>query len=377
VQEYWFCEACKSMNRASAQQCYRCRAPKQTSTMATVQERQPGTVLSPGLDEQDRQLAWALMARHRYQSAWQLGYLSAALLAIAGVVVLAVLGLELSIVFSRRSVEVLPASDSRFVLLLTALVALPLLLLLTVVVHSVFLALTTLNTPALGGGSPRFDPVRAGLWWIESTLWAIRAGLAFVVPPFMCLAALLMGGLFMGLTTGIVWFVLAYWLLGDPITSLAKPRRLLQDLYERLALPGSPDSRMVSWWTMAWGAARGISYATAAVIYIVIVVVGLVSLLGHFMGFGIQSASPEESEAALTALGVFVLLAQLACDGIAWYLLILITVELSKRQRARESWVLSGTAFRPNELSQPVAAGATAPPASVTQPGPPPAAPPG
>jgi hypothetical protein len=352
MQEYWFCEACKSMNRASARLCYRCRAPKESSTMATVRERQPGTVLTPGLDEADRQLAWTLMARHRYQSAWQLGYVSAGLLAAVGVAVLAVLVLELGIVVSRRSVEPLPATDPLFLLLLLAVLALPLLGLAAVVAHSIFLALTTLNAPALGGGSPRFDPLRAGLWWIESTLWAIRAGLAFVVPPFVCLVGLFMGGLIFGLASGIVWFVLAYWLLGDPITSLTKPRRLLQDLYERLAIPGSPDTRVVSWWALCWGAARGISYATAAVIYLAIMVVGILSVFGLFVGFEIEPASPEQSALAFTVLAVFVGLAQLICDGIAWYLLVVITVELSRRQRAREAWVLSGVSPWLNQLGQ-------------------------
>jgi len=43
----------------------------------------------------------------------------------------------------------------------------------TLVVHSIFLCLTSINSPALGSGSPRFDPARAAVWWIESYLWAI------------------------------------------------------------------------------------------------------------------------------------------------------------------------------------------------------------
>ena len=80
MQESWFCAQCKSMNRATSQQCYKCRAPKAGATLATVADRPLGVVLTPGLDEEHREVAWTLMFRQSYVSAWKLGYAAAALL---------------------------------------------------------------------------------------------------------------------------------------------------------------------------------------------------------------------------------------------------------------------------------------------------------
>ena len=92
--------------------------------------------------------------------------------------------------------------------------------------------------------------------------------MAFVLPPFLTLFALGLGGPIFGLGGGIVWFVCAYWLLGDPVSCLGKPKRLLQDLWDRLGVPGSADSRIVLFWSVAWGTGRGIEYAVSGVAYL-------------------------------------------------------------------------------------------------------------
>ncbi len=291
MQEFWFCEACKSMNRGNADNCYRCRAPKDSSTMATVVRRQPGVVLTPGLDEEHRAVAWTLMLRQTYVSAWKLGYVAATLLLLVIAVGAVAAAIEIGLMVSRGSPTPVAPADARSPIFLVTLLAMGLIGLCAAVAHSVFLGLTSMDAPALGSGSPQFDPVRAGLWWIESWLWAIRAGLAFVVPPLLCLFAMSIGGVIFGLVLGLVWGVCAFWLLGDPITSLGKPGRLLKDLWGRLAVPGSADSRMVTLWSATWGVARGVDYAIAAVTYIAIMALAVASFVSSRSGVSIGGSS--------------------------------------------------------------------------------------
>ena len=180
MQEFWFCARCKSMNRAGALKCYKCQAPKGQATLATVAHRQQGVVLTPGLDDEHRELAWTLMFRQTYISAWKLGYLAAALLFALLAVWCALAGASLvaiARVFSVWNTATDPSIGALegplgyilgFGVIGAALIAIA-----TLVVHSIFLCLTSINSPALGSGSPRFDPARAAVWWIESYLWAI------------------------------------------------------------------------------------------------------------------------------------------------------------------------------------------------------------
>ena len=350
MQEYWFCEACKSMNRANSRSCYRCRAPRDAATMGTVIQRQPGTVLSPSLDEHDRAAALELMRYHGYFSAWRIGYVAASLLALAGAILLALSADLFALMPFIVQNRTLPADDPRTTWLTILVFAFSVAALFGIVIHSVFLGLSSANTRALGAGTPRFYPLRAALWWVESSLWAIRASLGFIVPVLVVYLATLIGVLFLGilgaiifgLFLGIVWVVLTYMLLGNPITSLGKPKRLLADLYDRLAVPGSRDGRVVSWWAMSWGVSRSIVDAVAALIYLVVLAVVLIALVGFFVGFQLDFAPAEQSNDAYTALVIFVTGAQIIAELVAWVLLIVITWEIADRQRIRENWVQSG-----------------------------------
>lgn len=358
MQEFWFCDVCKSMNRAAADVCYSCRAPKTRASFASVQARAAGAVLTPGLDEEHRQAAWSLMANNRYVSAWRLGYLSAALLAATIVALLVFPALDLAAMISRRTSDPQALLETGSWIVPVVVLGAVVIILAAVVVHSVFLGLADLDVPALGGGTARFGPLRAGLWWIESALWAFRAALAFVVPPMLCLLGLAFGGVIFGLVSGLVWFALAYNVLGDPVTCLTKPHRLLADLYARLALPDSTDGRIVTWWAMAWGVARGISYAVGAVIYLTIV---LVVILSIFTPIGLTLVSEGEGPAAVSSGAAMLLvdlvaLVQIVADVVSLVLLYQITLELVARQRIRERWVLSGLklALPATPISMPV-----------------------
>jgi hypothetical protein len=368
MQEYWFCAGCKSMNRANDKVCYKCRAPREQATLLTVAERQQGVVLTPGLDEEHRQVAWALMSRNSYVSAWQLGYVAAGLIvlyAILGVLFVAEQGMLLGVyLFSPDGVDSTQDLLPGVVLGVTSL-AVSLALVAAVAVHSCFLGLTSMNAPALGSGSPRFDPVRAGLWWIESHLWAIRGGLAFVGPALLCFMGIALGGLIFGLTAGVVWAVCAFWLLGDPITNLGKPRRLLEDLWTRLAVPGSADSRIVTWWAAAWGTAFGVAYAVAALTFVAIIVVAFVEIVLAIGGAELQPASRSQTVLVLGLTYVLVTIIEVAAYVTSLVLLARITIGLAERQRVREAWVRSGSG-----APSAAAPGSAAPSDSAAQPGP-------
>jgi hypothetical protein len=119
----------------------------------------------------------------------------------------------------------------------------------------------------------------------------------------------------------------------------------------------------------------------AALIYVAILVVGIVSFVGFFLGIGFEPASASERNTAFVALGLIVGGIQIVCDAVAWCLLIQITLELARRQRIREKWVLSGLppSQAPNApADQPPPQGPTAPAPGPTPwtPGLPAAAPP-
>ena len=342
MQEFWFCASCKSMNRASSQQCYRCKARKTEATLATVANRQQDVVLTPGLDEEHREVAWTLMFRQKYISAWKLGYLAAGLI-FATLAVSAFTAVQtVVIVIVGSSLRAGGPNGGQVALLgVTGLASLGVGVLM-VVVHSVFLCLTSMNAPALGSGSPRFDPARAAVWWIESALWAIRGGLAFVIPPMLAVFGLLIGGRIFGLAIGVVWSICAFWLLGDPITNLGKPKRLLADLWDRLGVPGSANSRTVTLWSFAWGTARGISYLVSAMLFLAIIVLAFAGLFIGMMGQEITPASQDQTILVGRLIADFILIVEFVADGIGLYLLARVTLELARRQRTREEWVLRG-----------------------------------
>ena len=346
MQEYWFCSRCKSMNRSAASVCYSCKATKADNTFATQVERQEGAVLTPGLDEEHRAVAWTLMAGRTYVSSWRLGYLAAALL-VASMPITLVLGF----VASRFVLE----SGDRMAYFQRStgypfLIACLLFFLVAIIVHSAFLGLASMDAAALGSGSPRFGAVRAAVWWIESYLWALRGGLAFVVPPLLTLGALISGGLIFGLIMGFAWMACALVVLGDPIRSLARPARLLSDLYVRSAVKGSSDSRVVSWWALAWGTAQGITYAVSALTYVLIVLLIFAAMTGMDVASFFETDPGSGSQTAQMLLVLLIGLSQAVAQAISFVLLAVITYEIATRQRIREAWVRSGATGEPNPI---------------------------
>jgi hypothetical protein len=325
MQEFWFCSECRSMNRADARRCYKCRALKEQSTLATVAERNDGVVLTPGLDEEHREVAWALMSTNRYVSAWRLGYVAAGLiclfLVLAPLFFGAVVVALISIVRSQAADQ--PNTGLAAILLVLTLAS-TLVFMAMVVLHSVFLGLTAMNSPALGCGTPRFGPVRSGLWWIESYLWSTWGMLTLWFWPYLIARAL-------GVLCG-------------PIAAIGKPRRMLQDLMDRSGVPGSSGSRPVGVWSIAWVAARCINYVAYLLPLLLIISAFILYLFTGLVGIHLSPA-PEGQLLFFSLILLAVILGgELLAEGSALFLLSRITIELSRRQRAREAWVRQGLA---------------------------------
>jgi hypothetical protein len=324
MQEFWFCSSCKSMNRADSNRCYKCRAVKEQATLATVAERSPGVVLTPGLDDDNREIAWALMSGRRYVSAWRLGYVSATLI----FVFLALAALFIPLVFivaislPERGIAAVDADSTRNAVTAAVGLALVLVGLAMVVLHSIFLGLTSMNAPALGCGTPRFGAVRAGLWWIESYLWTLWGVQTLWLLPYIVARA--------------------FGILCGPIAAIGKPRRLLQDLMDRLGVPGSSDSRLVGFWSMAWGAARGINYATYLGPLVVLIAFLFLFISASRMGVALTPAPEGQVRVFSIILVVLIVVGELVAEGAALFLLARVTMEMSQRQRVREGWVLNG-----------------------------------
>jgi hypothetical protein len=323
MQEFWFCANCKSMNRIDSEHCYKCRAPRARATLATAGVRKEGVVLTPGLDEDHRQVAWALMAGRHYISAWRLGYVTGALMILALACLLVGLGLSIVIAIASGatgdSTDSLPEITSAVGLLdLAALV----LFVVTLITHSGFLCLTSMNAPALGCGTPRFGSLRSAVWSIEALLWVWWSIVCWNIWPYV-----------LGRVSG---------LLCGPFAAIGKPKRLLQDLMDRLAVPGRSDSRLVAFWGAAWAMLVGMVYFVIlgpllllATLFILILVIGL-------SGGTLTPAPPEQVGVFALLLSLFLLLIPIVAFAAWFFTLARITIEMSRRQRIRERWVSGG-----------------------------------
>ena len=355
MQEFWFCASCKSMNRADAKRCYKCRSLKEQATLATVGEKKQGVVLTPGLDDDHREIAWLLMSGRRYISAWRLGYIAGGLMMVA----LAVwtfnaitFAFYAALLMLNPNGQAASAFDQNLAAIGLLLSLIGLSWPISVILHSVFLGLTSMNSPALGSGAPRFGPIRSALWWIESLGWAVW-GVLLLGWPIYAIAMLFIpvylvasGGILVGTILAIFWFFFVRWAygeLGGPFSALGKPRRLLQDLMDRLGVPESSDSRLVSLWSGAWVTFVGTFYVLLLAPLLLLLVVLLVFLVTSLAGIQLTPAPESQVRVFATLTGVFIATVLLLAYGTLLLATARITLELSRRQRVREEWVRSGT----------------------------------
>jgi hypothetical protein len=368
MQEFWFCEACKSMNRGDAANCYKCRAPRAQATMATVHERRLADITMPGVDELTPDHARALLARYPYSAAWPIGYASIALLAPPVLFQLGFLLCEVAYLIALVAPNSYSLGAGWSLLVAICAGGYGLSILVAAVVHSVFLALTDANVPSLGGGQPRFAPPRAAAWWIESALWAWRANATVWIPLYIGIVSMSVVGLF-----GIVFAMALIWLatkyLRNPMYSLRKPARLLEDMVGRLSLRGSNDTGLPGLWSAAWSTARMIDVISPVVVIgggFIIVVAQIIQMMREASG----SAPASEltfigSLTTMSAVLVLLLMAEVAANTIALVLLARVTWSLSDSEKVRRKWVVQSAGWPSGPFPNGYPAAAFAPAAAA------------
>jgi hypothetical protein len=349
TQQYWYCPECFSQNRANANHCYKCQFPRARAAEAAGTGptygsagtgptygsagtgHEAGTVLTPGVDEEHRQAARAVMDRG-YTSAWKLGYLSAG--SLAATVVLLVIAVvfwlpRLDLAIQNRQPEPNTLLETGANL---SLAALCLVGLFSIVAHSIFLSLSSRAAPALGSGSPGTSPAEAGVWWIESELSALGGVVAINVPL-----------VFTGLFGVVAKYLLGqggagFWVLGNPIGYFGRPGHLLADLWQRLGVPGSEGTRTITIWSIVWGIAQLVFFVSTELVGL-----GLVYLSIRSAHDGRPLANAQGASVTAT-LFLVVAIIELLAVVVSLCLLAGITYELARRQRTREAWVLSAEA---------------------------------
>jgi hypothetical protein len=161
VNDIWVCATCKSINRQRERSCYKCRAP------------QAAAMPAGGVDMRTER-AVANRAQRAYLPSWPLAILAGGLL-----VTVAVLGVILLVLQAQGYPELKAAfaaafggNEASLTATMTAqaagLAGLGLvrsgLVLLALFSFAAWLAVATMNVPALGGGYPSRGPVRVFIY---------------------------------------------------------------------------------------------------------------------------------------------------------------------------------------------------------------------
>jgi hypothetical protein len=363
MQSYWFCDSCKSMNRAEASRCYSCRAPKGSSLPEV--HGHPHDVLIPGQTAPEDVRVVPALSGGSYLGALLLGYLSAILFIVPLLAGLVVLCGGVINILSALEPERFAMSATMERLTTMGLILYGAGLGLAVLFHSAFLCLTTSNVPALGGGMPRFGSTRAALWWIEGRLWVALASLIF---GMLAAGALLAAAMFFpGLIVGVVAFWALSRLIGSPITLIRKPVRLHADLARRLGLQDSAGHGLVSTWATSWTIARLLEML-APLLMALVMLLAAVGLFGQAVSGASQRdllARAESLDRTVEASYVLFVAVAFAADLFALFAMTRLTLWYVHAQRARRAWILGGAKSRG---ATPPAARPPAPPAYAQQP---------
>lgn len=293
MQQHWFCSRCGSMNRADADNCYKCRGRRATSTVRTTVVPRAKNVSVPSLGEDNLKIARAFMSSGRYTSSWQLGYLAGVTMMVAVILeVYLAVGLLVAVFLKGGfSFDALRGVAGLAGLLGAGAAGLSL---VALIMLGVFLGLTSMNAPALGCGIPGYGPLRSALWPIETVLWVVW-----------------------GVTSSRSmdqWFFKMAALPSGPDAATDNPPLLLWYMMGIHAVPSRSESRLIHIWAAEWGLVVCLFYV--GIIALVLALCGIDPPLVVLLVIGSLIVPP-----------MFLTLA-------------LIAIEIARRQRIREQWVL-------------------------------------
>ena len=200
---------------------------------------------------------------------------------------------------------------------------------------SLFLGFTTHNATGLGADMPMLTPYGGGIIWPALVWTHARIAIGMIVP----VAILWMGYEIPGLIAALVAVEIAQRHMDDPFGWMARPYRHLPDLYAKLGIGGSIDSRLASFWSLCFRLANVFAIAAYAIPLIGLLTLAVLSLLGREGGFpGWQSIGLGPAQ-----IGVGLVLGSLLVwTAGAVLLLVPLTVGLVQRQRTRRTMVRVG-----------------------------------
>jgi hypothetical protein len=389
VEEFWVCQHCRSLNRASASKCYSCRekygsrpkegapAVKNATRVASppaalptaadfgaAVARQPyiarpvalPSVAAPGpavfgtpasretrgvstpVSAVRRRIARFFAQRQSLSVGW-LGNLTAILLTL-----LIVDGAALVLTVSPAARDLLQnanlagawahlTSDQQG-LTRTLAIGFGALGIVSLLSLSLFLGLTTHNATGLGADMPILTPYGAGIVWPVVVWTQVRIAVGMIVP----VALIWLGYPIPGLIAALVVVEIAQRHLDDPFGWLTMPYRHLPDLYAKLGVGGSIESRLASLWSACFRAANVLAIATYALPALAVILIFASDALGRDRIPGWQSSGLGPAQ-----LGVALLVGSLvAVTAGAVGLLVPISLGLVRRQRTRRTLVRVG-----------------------------------
>jgi hypothetical protein len=321
MQGAWLCEACGAVNRAAVATCCRCESP-QPEPAKSVTQGSRGPLWAP-----------SIQAQPTYIPAWPIGYVSAALLVAQIVLQLGLMAAVSLLLLPAIAAERYEVTDGWLAFFRVCAIWYFVALVGSAVVHGAFLALTDLNTPALGGGKPRFGPLRAFFWWVESALWAWRANLTVWIPLGIgVLVAAYVNSLLAAIVTPVS-LMIATMAFGFPVSVLRKAGRLPEDLTMRLAPTAISHANR---WSSSWVTARMCDLLAPFVMVALIVTTAiLLTQAPYSAGGGISSAQIRVvSSAGIAVVVVAIVLSalELAANALALVMLTRMTLSLSRAQ---------------------------------------------
>jgi hypothetical protein len=199
---------------------------------------------------------------------------------------------------------------------------------------SLFLGLTTHNATGLGADMPLLTPYGAGIVWPVVVWTQARIAVGLIVPA----ALIWLGYPIPGLIAAIVAVEIAQRHLDDPFGWLTLPYRHLPDLYAKLGVGGSIESRLASLWSECFRAANVLAIAVYALPALAVTLVFASDTLGRDRIPGWQSSGLGPAQLAVALLVVSLI----ASTAAAVALLVPITLGLVRRQRTRRTLVRVG-----------------------------------